>query len=40
MSSVYCVDEDKYSGTRVVLPHGVKFEDLPWPPVALRASQT
>jgi hypothetical protein len=36
MSSVYCVDEDKY-GTRVVLPRGVKFEDLPWPPVAQRA---
>jgi hypothetical protein len=34
MSSVYCVDEDKYSGTRVVLPRGVKFEDLPWPTVA------
>jgi hypothetical protein len=32
MSNVYCVDEDKYGGTRVVLPRGVKFEDLPWPP--------
>ena len=33
MSSVYCVDEDKYGSTRVVLPSGVKYEDLPWPPV-------
>lgn len=27
---VYCVDEDECGGTRVVLPRGVKFEDLPW----------
>lgn len=37
MSNVYCVDEDKYGGTRVILPHGVKFEDLPCPPVAQYA---
>ena len=36
MSNVYCVDEDKYGGTHLVLPRSVKFEDLPWPPVAQR----
>jgi hypothetical protein len=36
MSNVYCVDEDRHGYTRVALPRGVKFEDLPWH-VAQRA---
>lgn len=39
MSSVYCVDEDQCGGTRFVLPRGVKFEDLPWPPAAVVDEQ-
>jgi hypothetical protein len=38
MNSVYCVDEDRRSGARVVFPRGVKLEDLPWPPVRERSA--